>query len=396
MSPITAFLVVTAIFAIGDIVSTKSKAFIPSVFVAAVLFLAGYWTFFPSNIIDLPGLGMPLALMSMYMLLAHMGTLMSVQELIAQWKTVVIALFGLVGMSVFMLTVGSALFGWQTAVAATPPLAGGIVAALMMSEAAKAKGLMAVSILALVMYVAQGFAGYPLTAICLRKEGQRLLDLYHNHGYKEKAKSNLEVSAAAQSSASWRIFPPTPPEYQTTFVLLAKLAAVAWVAVWVAGLTKNAVSPFVVALVAGVVAAETGFIERRPLNLSNSFGWLMLSLMAYVFAGFAKATPQMLAQIAVPLIGLIILGVLGMAIFCIFLGTRLGFTKEMAFAVTLTALYGFPPNYILTEEAAKALAKTPEEKEFLMNEMLPKMLVGGFTTVTITSVLMAGIMSKWL
>ncbi|MDK2883155.1 MAG: hypothetical protein PWQ41_733 [Bacillota bacterium] len=392
MSPITAFLLVTAIFAIGDIISTKSKAFIPSVFVAAVLFLLGYWTFFPNNIIDLPGLGMPLALMSMYMLLAHMGTLMSVQELIAQWKTVVIALFGLVGMSLFMLTAGSALFGWQTAVAATPPLAGGIVAALLMSEAAKAKGLMAVSVLALVMYVAQGFVGYPLTAMCLRKEGLRLLDLYRNHGYK----GNTQTAAATQSSARWRIFPPTPPEYQTTFVLLAKLAAVAWVAVWVAGLTKNAVSPFVVALVAGVAAAETGFIERRPLNLSNSFGWLMLSLMAYVFAGFAKATPQMLAQIAVPLIGLIILGVLGMAIFCIFLGTRLGFTKEMAFAVTLTALYGFPPNYILTEEAAKALAKTPEEKEFLMNEMLPKMLVGGFTTVTITSVLMAGIMSKWL
>jgi hypothetical protein len=68
----------------------------------------------------------------------------------------------------------------------------------------------------------------------------------------------------------------------------------------------------------------------------------------------------------------------------------------MAFSVALTALYGFPPNYILTEEAANALAETPEEKEYLMDQMLPKMLVGGFTTVTIVSVLVAGIFVGFL
>lgn len=91
--------------------------------------------------------------------------------------SLVIALFGLLGLSIMTLTAGAALFGREAAIAATPPLAGGIVAALMMSEAAKAKGLMAISVLALVMYVMQGFAGYPLTAVCLRKEGQRLLNL---------------------------------------------------------------------------------------------------------------------------------------------------------------------------------------------------------------------------
>jgi hypothetical protein len=68
----------------------------------------------------------------------------------------------------------------------------------------------------------------------------------------------------------------------------------------------------------------------------------------------------------------------------------------MSFALSLTALYGFPPNYILTEEAANALAQTPEEKEFLMDQMLPKMLVGGFTTVTVVSVILAGIFTKML
>ncbi len=64
---------------------------------------------------------------------------------------------------------------------------------------------------------------------------------------------------------------------------------------------------------------------------------------------------------------------------------------EMAFATSLTALYGFPPNYILTEESVKAIAETPEEHQFLLDHMLPQMIVGGFVTVTITSVVVAGI-----
>ena len=113
--------------------------------------------------------------------------------------------------------------------------------------------------------------------------------------------------------------------------------------------------------------------------------------MAFIFAGLAKATPAMLVEMAVPLVGIIIFGVIGMGIFSIIVGKLLGESKEMAFSVSLTSLYGFPPNYILTEEAVKALAETPEEKEFLMDKMLTKMLVGGFTTVTIASVVIAGI-----
>jgi len=114
-------------------------------------------------------------------------------------------------------------------------------------------------------------------------------------------------------------------------------------------------------------------------------------LMAFIFAGLAEATPDMIIRLVGPLFGIIIIGVLGMAILSMSLGKLLGYSKEMAFACALTALYGFPPNYVLTEEASKALAENPEEFKFLMDSLLPKMLVGGFTTVTIASVVLAGI-----
>jgi hypothetical protein len=325
-----------------------------------------------------------------------MGTLMSVRELAAQWKTIVIALSGIAGMCVLLLTIGRLLVGREAIIAATPPLTGGIVAAIMMSDAATAKGLTSMAVLAIVMYVMQGFAGYPLTALALKKEGTRLLDIYRNDKEELAKLNSQQVSEAEAGRSRFQIFPQMPEKYLTVFVIITKLALVAWASVAFAGLINNAISPFVICLLFGVIAAETGFLERKPLVRSGSFGWLMLSLMAYIFAQLAKATPEMLKEIAGPLVIIIVIGVAGMAVVSTIVGRLLGYSKAMAFALSLTALYGFPPNYILTEEAANALAESPEEKEFLMNQMLPKMLVGGFTTVTVVSVILAGFFAEML
>ena len=66
----------------------------------------------------------------------------------------------------------------------------------------------------------------------------------------------------------------------------------------------------------------------------------------------------------------------------------------LALANGLTALYGFPPNAIITENTCKALGQDQEEVDYLMSEMYPSMIVGGFTTVTITSVIIAGLFAN--
>ncbi|MCD6435111.1 MAG: hypothetical protein J7L15_01785 [Clostridiales bacterium] len=392
MSLLMAFSIVLFALAIGDVVSTKTKAFIPSVFVTALIFLFGFWTFFPADIVALAGFQKPIVYLSMYLLITHMGTLLSVRELANQWKTIVIALVGIIGIISLTMTAGVALFGFETAAIATPPLTGGIVAAIIMSEAASKLGLESLAILAIVTYVMQGFVGYPLTAIMLKKEGNRLLA-----GFRSGEIKHVKTEVVKKEVRK-KLIPELPKAYQTTYIILTKLAITSWAAVVFAGAIKSVldISPFVMCLIFGVIAQELGFVEQRPLNLSGSFGFLIVILMSFIFAGLAKATPSMLANIALPLIGIITLGVSGMGILSTVVGKKLGYTKEMSFAVALTALYGFPPNYILTEEASKALAETDEEREFLMDQMLPKMLVGGFTTVTIVSVLIAGIFVKFL
>lgn len=46
-----AFLICAAAYFVGEIISTLTKAWIPSVFVTAVVFLVGYWTVFPHDVV---------------------------------------------------------------------------------------------------------------------------------------------------------------------------------------------------------------------------------------------------------------------------------------------------------------------------------------------------------
>lgn len=388
LSVISAFCIILLVLTAGELVSIKSKAFIPSVFVSAIIFLLGFWTFLPKNLMDLGSITSPVVTLSMFLLLTHMGTLMSVRELIGQWKTVVIALLGLVGMCLMTLTIGRVLFGWETVVAGTPPLTGGVVASILMSKAAMAKGLKSIALLATAMYIMQGFVGYPITALCLKKEAKRLAEVFRNKKT-GVAESSAQVASATTATKKKKLIPPLPEEFQTSYVILLKLSMVAWAAYKVSPFIH--LNQFIVCLLFGVIACEIGFLEEKALVKANAFGWLMTVLMSFIFANLSQATPAMLKEIVVPLFGIIILGVMGLAIFSIVSGKILGYTKEMAFSIALTALFGFPADYILTHEAVKSVCESEEENAYVLDNMLPQMLVGGFATVTIASVIIAGI-----
>lgn len=392
LSVIAAFTIILVVLTIGEIVSIKTKAFVPSVFISAALFLVGFWTILPKDIIAKGSFAAPLVPVSMYLLLVHMGTLMSLRELIGQWRTILISLSGILGICVMTLTVGKVFFGWQAVVAATPPLTGGVVASILMSKAAADKGLTSIAVLATCMYIMQGFVGYPISALCLKKEARRVLDLYRNGG--KTAKAAAAETALTASNTRKKLIPPLPAEFQTPYFILLKLGMVGWLASKIGPIIH--VNDFVVCLILGVIFCEIGFLEEKALNKANAFGFLMTVLMAYIFASLAQATPAMLAQIAVPLFGIIILGVIGMYIMSLIFGKLFGFSKSMAFACTLTALYGFPADYILTHEAIKSVCETDDEREHVLDDMLPKMLVAGFTTVTIASVIIAGFFVKLL
>ena len=400
MSQMLALVIVILILFIGDFVAVRTKAWVPSIFICAVLFLIGYWTFFPKDIVSIAGIPPVVATMFMFLLITNMGTLLSLQELKNQWKTVIIALSGILGIIALLFGVGSFIFGFKTIIVAIPPLVGGVVSALIMSEGAKEAGLASLSVFAIVIYVMQGFAGYPLTSIMLKKEGKRLLTQYRNGQLViNQSQAAKEVASASEAgTVELKLFKKMPEKYNTEFFKFFRLAFVGFLAYEVSTLLAPVVSisPFVLCLLFGVIAKSIGFLEKQVLQKANGFGLAIMALMLFIFDGLKQATPSMMLEILYPLIGTIVLGVVGMYIFSFVIGKVLKVSKEMAFAVSLTALYGFPADYIITNEVIKSLTNDEKEREVLTSHMLPPMLVGGFITVTIVSVILAGIFVKFL
>lgn len=396
-----AFVICAAAFIIGEVVSTVTKAWVPSVFVTAVVMLIGYWTVLPPTLVS-DSMLIPFgSTIGIYLLITHMGTVISLKQLQEQWKTIVVCLCGLGGMCALSLLVAPLLMDRNLVIAGLPPLTGGIVAATIMRDAAAAAGLQTAAVFAITMYCIQGFAGYPITAVCLQVEGKRLLKKYRSGEVTmsdaDRAAVSKAEAATASAAAKKKLIPPLPAKFDSAVVVLIKLAFVGWIATQMGKIAFpyiGTISGAIWALVLGILFTTIGFLDTNSLNKANSYGIIMFALMMYVFDGLKDCTPEMLGDIIVPMIILIVIGVVGMAVMSFIVAKVLRMSFPMAFANGLTALYGFPCDAIITESTCTALAQTPEEKEYLMSKMFPSMIVGGFVTVTITSVFVAGAFAK--
>ena len=78
---VLAFVICAAVYVIGEIVSTLTKAWIPSVFVTAVVLLIGYWTILPKEVIGDSNMLVFAGTTGIFLLITHMGTVISLKQL---------------------------------------------------------------------------------------------------------------------------------------------------------------------------------------------------------------------------------------------------------------------------------------------------------------------------
>ena len=391
MDSLLAVTIVLLIFALGDFISYKTKSIVCMMFVASVVFLLGFWFGLPKTIFEDAYL-LSFGSLMIAFLITHMGTLMSFEDLKKQWKTVLISISAVAGIGVFLFFVGTPIIGKEYAVASAPPISGGVVAAIIMGDTAKAKGLESIAVFATLLVVVQGFFGYPVASFLLNKEAKKLVKDFRKTGLEIASTKDEEVSQPP--STKRKLVPELPKDLQTSFIILAKLSLVALLGFKLSELTNGIIHKYVMCLLVGVVGREIGFLEESIMTKANSFGLALLGITAVVVGNLSTATPEMLLSILFPMITSLVLGLIGIAIFSAIAGKILGYSIEISIAIGTSALFGFPGTYLLSNEVANANGKTEEERQFLLNEILPKMLVAGFMTVTIASVVLAGVMAK--
>lgn len=395
-----AVVIVCVCYVIGEWVADLSKAWIPSVLVTAILFLIGYWTVFLATLNDDTGLASFAGTIGVLMFITHIGTVISLKQLIEQWKTVVVCLVGLAGMVALCWFICPLIMEKTLVIAGLPPLTGGIVAALTMQKAATDAGLKEAAVFAIAMYSVQGLAGYPITALCLHAEGKRLIKEWRsgslNLSEAEIAKmKTIGLSTIGDDSDIKKPIPPIPAKFNTPVLIIGKVALSVWISSLVGQLIPQ-IPTIVWCLIISVILTRLGFLDTSSLSRANTYTIFMFAAMLSVFSGLKDCTPHMLKTLIGPMLIMIIIGVVGMAIAAFVIAKIFKMSFPLALANGLTALYGFPCDAIITESTCNSLTEDPDERGYLMSKMFPSMVVGGFVTVTITSVIFAGYFAQLL
>lgn len=390
MTPYGAIAALLLIMVVGELIAKLTRGALPMAFGVTILLLAGFWTkILPANIVELSGITAAFFGLVSALLVANMGTLINRQEMIAQWKTVVICLMGLAGIITIALTVGGALFGFTNAAAATPALAGAAMAVAAIRQAAEAAGTPTAAhaaLIAVVVMSVQGLFGYPLTSFCLKKEAQRLSA--------EFKAGTLRVAAAQQGGAKGADAKP-----ESTNMALLKLSLVALLSYVLQVLTAKVgfqISMYVWALLLGFAGHETHLLQTDGLTKANAYGMAVTVLMVYLFGGLSSSDPNTILPVFGTAAALVIMGAAAMVVVAAIASKIFHKTFYMAFATTLNAYLGFPVNVMLVNEALDLNTDSPEERAAVSAEIMPPMLVGSFVCVTIVSVIIAGMLVKYI
>jgi hypothetical protein len=397
MNAVLAFVIVMAVWTVSDFVAKKTKSLLSSLFVASLIFLVGFLSgAFPDDLLQASSL-LALAGVVVGFVIVHLGTMISLDDFKKQWRTFLIGLSAVVGIGVFLL-IAVQIFGSggriddygelvstgrDYMIAGIGALSGGTISVIIIQEAALDVGLTTVAIFPVLIAALQGLIGFPLTSVILRKEAARVKAAY-------RAGEITAPEAPAKDAP-----PPTrlPAAFQTTAGTLFVVGLVVLLSIGINNLTDGVLNTFVVALLFGIALRTTRVFKPSVLNGIDAFGLMMISILILVFAPLATVEPAEVAALWKPLLIVFVFGLMGIAAFTMIVGRLLGFSASMSAAIGLTSLYGFPGTMVLSQEAAKGAGETPEEIAAIEGQILPKMIVAGFSTVTITSVVVTSMIA---
>lgn len=384
--------IVLAIFGVGDFLGTLTRARLSAVFVSLILFLISFMTgVLPPDIIELAGLT-DLGRWAAPFIIFHMGTMINMRELIEEWRTVVIAIISMlvVVVSTFIVI---PIIGQESAVVSIPVLHGGIVATQIMTGAALEKGLALTAALGTIVYAVQKFFGTPFASYFGLKEAEIIVtELRKETAEVSKAKAE-EVAAAATSEKV--TFFKKYERYFGNFVSLGITAFFAWIASLLGDVTPISYSIWALFLGAGV--SFLGLVPDRILERSNASGLLNMAVFASIIPSLASIELADLGTLGLQT--LVIFASLFVVLYIVIgvLPTwKIVGSKNLALGISVAQLLGFPATYLVANEIASAVARNEEERQAILDVIMPKYVVAGLATVTSISIIAAGIFVKFV
>ncbi len=142
-------------------------------------------------------------------------------------------------------------------------------------------------------------------------------------------------------------------------------------------------------LLFGILMLNGRLFPQAVLQKSNSFSFMIVALIFVIIGTMGGITPQDVINNIPAVILISICGVSGLALGGFIASKAVGWHPLKGMPVALTALVGFPGDYIICEEVSRSTTDNQTDQTRVFNEIVTPMLIGGFVTVTVASVVVA-------
>ena len=389
------FSVVLVLFAIGDLIASKTKAKVSAVFVTLLLFLILFVTkAIPADIIEKAGMTAA-ASWSVPMIMFSMGTMLNVKQFIDEWRTVLTAWLGIVAVIV-CVSLCIPLFGKSTVLTSIPVINGALPATTIMTQAALQKGLTLAAATATVVFAIQKFIGTPIASRAALQEANRLLVEYHEAKSKGIDLANVDTDKKEAENTGTKVkqaFCEKYDKYYSTNVCIFFIALFSYLGYELSEIIH--VNYSIVCLVVGVIVTRIGIVPKDILEKGKIKGFINMVVFAAVIPSLAKVSLTDLISLFVPIVGMFAASIIGIFFMMKVLpGWKIIGSKPLAFGVGFCQMLGFPTTYLISNEVCNAVGETEEERAYLMSKIMPKLVVGGMACMI--SIVVAGLMVPML
>ena len=333
MTAIFAATILLAFIALGELISLWSKARVPALLIAMLgTFIAVQLNIIPDTIIDDSYLPQIYAIL-VAPLLFHMGSLIPLKTMLAQWRSVVISFAGMiVAVGVIAAVVGP-IFGFQYVVAGAGPLAGGIVSTGLTTDGLKAANVdSAIVVLPALVLMLQSLPSMPLTNLLLRKFAIHLRD---SGDLEELARNHKKVQKENGGDKKLVNLPQmlVDNELFILFLILVGGSLATLLAI------PTHIPSSIIALVLGVASTAIGLTPERSMEKSSSFGIAMASVVAIVMAPLVAASLSDVLAALIPVAVILAVGAVGIMIGGAIATKLLKWKTTLGMSVALTAMY---------------------------------------------------------
>lgn len=374
---VIACTVLLALVALGDVISCWTKALIPSMAAAMIIYMLLTWIGMPKTFPEMSGFA-ALGDYALLLLCAHLGTIVRPADYIKNWKMMILAIIAVICALGVTVGIGGLIFGFDKMLAgAGACCGGGCVAGIAAIDSLSSMGLTTMIVIPTLMICAVDPLGQPIASFFVKRYVKKL-DLSEDVITLERSAEEIKftkhgVPFCSEDNPSMYITSLIPKKYEDDGSVLFELGIIVLICQLLSDLTS--IDATFYSFFIAIIGCATGVLKMNLLDRAHSYGLVITILIGYLCSTMNDVTPELFVENLVIIIALILLSAVGLALGGAIGGKIFGYDIMLSIAAGLAIMFQNPGINVIVDEVSKRYSNSEKERNYIFNKIAPPLFI---------------------